>query len=552
MKQDASFYSTVAVRERHRDEYWRKCDPIADDRLLWRAQTFRHTVHLLPGQTILELGCGEGLFTHALLQVSRGENRITTVTFQQPARVPSEIRAQVELLATWDVPSSLAGRHFDYVVAMDLLDRSCASQLLAIVHALLGPAGEIVFYESNPWNPVHKLRQVFSRIVGKRDPRHLLSRHHLYKLLSETGFIGVDAVYNDFVFAPLTRRLIWLLRNLSILLENAPGLRVMAGSILLHAQKPPPRKDALRQPLFTHESLRGGVSFVIPCHNEEMNIRPLVDGILDLYEDYVHEIIVVNDGSTDSTAAVLGELAARDQRVKTLHRSPPKGVGRAVAEGLSQATGRYVLSMDCDFQHLLLEFRDLFDCAVEGYDVVVGSRFSRHSVLLNYPFFKIVANRAFHLLARLLLWRTFRDLTNNLKLMRREVVASMQLREPGFAVNAETGLQPLILGYRVKEVPISWINRSPGMGTSSFRLVRAGGGYWRVLLGIWLKQTYDAGPYLDLRQQPARDQNDAKGAGAGQREQDQLRLAEAKGEIGETSPQRLHDSDAKSVSIYDR
>jgi hypothetical protein len=359
-------------------------------------------------------------------------------------------------------------------------------------------------------------------------------------------------VYNDFVFAPLTRRLIWLLRNLSILLENAPGLRVMAGSILLHAQKPPPRKDALRQPLFTHESLRGAVSFVIPCHNEEMNIRPLVDGILDLYEDCVHEIIVVNDGSTDSTAAVMGELAARDQRVKTLHRSPPKGVGRAVAEGLSQATGRYVLSMDCDFQRLLLEFRDLFDCAVEGYDVVVGSRFSRHSVLLNYPFFKIVANRAFHLLARLLLWRNFRDLTNNLKLMRREVVASMQLREPGFAVNAETGLQPLILGYRVKEVPISWINRSPGMGTSSFRLVRVGGGYWRVLLGIWLKQTYDAGPYLDLRRQPARDQNDAKGAGAGQREQDQLRLAEAKGEIGEISPQRLRDSDAKSVSKYDR
>src|SRR5882724_4273050 len=127
---------------------------------------------------------------------------------------------------------------------MDLLDRSYASQLLAIVHALLAPAGEMVFYESNPWNPVHKLRQVFSRVVGKRDPRHLLSRPHLHELLSETGFIGIYAVYNDFVFAPLTRRLIWLLRNLSILLENSPGLRAMAGSILLHAQKPPPRKEA--------------------------------------------------------------------------------------------------------------------------------------------------------------------------------------------------------------------------------------------------------------------------------------------------------------------
>jgi hypothetical protein len=160
--------------------------------------------------------------------------------------------------------------------------------------------------------------------------------------------------------------------------------------------------------------------------------------------------------------------------------------------------------MDCDFQHLLPEFRDLFDGVVEGYDVVVGSRFSRHSVLLNYPFLKIVANRGFHLLARLLLLRNFRDLTNNLKLMRREVVADLQLRQPGFAVNAETGLQPLILGYHVKEVPISWINRSPEMGASSFRLIRAGGGYWRVLLDIWLKQVCGAGRYRDLRRQALR------------------------------------------------
>ena len=510
MKQEASFYSTLAARERYRDEYWRDRDPIAEDRLLWRAQTFRHTVHLLPGETILELGGGEGLFTHALLQVSRGENRITTVTFQEPARVRSGICGKVELLVTSDLPSSLAGRVFDYVVAMDLLDRTYASQLLAIVHALLTPGGEMVFYESNPWNPVHKLRQVFSRVVGKRDPRHLLSQPRLYELLSETGFIDVDAVYNDFVFAPLTRRLIWLLRNLTILLENAPGVRVMAGSILLHAQKPPQRKKIRREPLFTHESLRGAVSFVIPCHNEEMNIRPLVNRILDLYGDSVHEIILVNDGSTDGTAAVMAELAKQDERVKPLDRSAPNGVGLAIAQGLSQASGRYVLTMDCDFEHLLPEFRDLFDGAAEGYDVVMGSRFSRHSVLLNYPFLKIVANRGFHLLARLLLLRNFRDLTNNLKLMRREVVMDLELRQPGFAVNAETGLQPLILGYRVKEVPISWINRFPGMGTSSFRLVRVGGGYWRVLLGIWLKQVFGAGPYRDLRRHPLPEQKGAE------------------------------------------
>jgi len=511
MQQDSSFRSALAVREQYRDDYWRKHDPIAEDRLLWRAQTFRHMVHLLPGQTILELGCGQGFFTRALLRASREENPITAVTFQRDARTASDVESKIELLEISDIPGSLSGRRFDYVVAMDLLDRSYGSRFFAAVKELLAPGGEVVAYESNPGNPILRLRRLLLRLLRKPDPRHLLRRSQIYDLISAVGFISVYAVYNDFVFPPLTRRLIWLLRNLSILLENAPGVRRMAGSILVHAQKPPEEKHVPGMPFFTHKSLRQAVSFVIPCHNEEMNIRPLVDRILDLYGDYVHEIILVNDGSSDGTAAIIEEIAKHDARVKPMHRNPPSGVGRALAEGLSQASGLYVLSMDCDFQHLLPEFRDLFDGALEGYDVVVGSRFSRHSVLLNYPFLKIVANRGFHLLARLLLLRNFRDLTNNLKLMRREVVTDLQLRQPGFAVNAETGLQPLILGYRVKEVPISWINRSPGMGSSSFRLIRAGGGYWRVLLDIWFKQLCGTGRYRNLGRQPSHEQNSAEG-----------------------------------------
>ena len=82
--------------------------------------------------------------------------------------------------------------------------------------------------------------------------------------------------------------------------------------------------------------------------------------------------------------------------------------------------------------------------------------------------------------------------------MRREVVADLRLRQPGFAVNAETGLQPLLLGYSVKQVPISWINRTPGMGVSSFKLMNVGGGYWQVLAGLWLKHAFGIGPYREL------------------------------------------------------
>lgn len=488
---DRSILATLARRERYRDEYWRRRDPIHSDRLLWRAQTFRHLVHLLPGQTILELGAGEGLFTGQLLEVSRGENPIAAVVFGPDASLPHASPDAVEVLTGADLPGALQGRRFDHIVAMDLLDRRICPWFLQWTHGLLEPGGHLVCYESNPWNPVLKLRRGLARLFGRRDPRLLLSRPRLYELISEVGFVRAFAVYNDFVYAPLTPWMIWLLRNLSILLENMPGVRALAGSILIHAQKPP--RDAPRPEvsLCEHDALHGAVSVVIPCHNEEMNVEPLVANLIRYYDDYLHEIVLVDDNSTDRTEEVLKALAETEPRVRPVVRSPPHGVGRAIADGYRVATGRYVLSMDCDFHHLLPEIRDLFDAAARGCEVVVGSRFSRHSVLLNYPFQKIVANRGFHVLAQLLLRRRFRDLTNNLKLIRRDVVERLDLTQPGFAVNAETGLQPIVMGCRVCEVPISWINRTPEMGTSSFRLANVGRGYWRVLTRLWRRDALD-------------------------------------------------------------
>jgi dolichol-phosphate mannosyltransferase len=104
----------------------------------------------------------------------------------------------------------------------------------------------------------------------------------------------------------------------------------------------------------------------------------------------------------------------------------------------------------------------------------------------------------------LVLFHRFRDVTNNLKLMRREVVEDLQLKQPGFAVNAETGLQPLAMGYTIREVPISWINRTSDMGMSSFKLASVGTGYWVVLFHLWLKLVFGIGMYRTLRLKTAR------------------------------------------------
>lgn len=475
---------TLAAREQYREWYLQHRDPLADDRMCWRAQTFRHMVHLLPGQSILELGCGSGRFTRQLARVSRGENPITAVSFLPEQERPADLPPCVTFLSASSLPAPVNGQRFDFVVGLDVLDRDNCTQVLQHVYELLEPGGQVLFYETNPWNVVLRLRRWISRLITQDDPRGLLSRTQLYELMSEVGFIRVFAVFNDFVYRPLTRRMSWMLRNSSVVLENTPGVRTLAGSILLHAQKPPRQPLRPMVSLFEHESLRGAISVVIPCHNEEMNIEPLVTRLRDLYDEYIHEIVPVDDNSTDSTREVIRKLAEDDHRIKPVFRSPPNGVGRALADGFSVATGRYVLSMDCDFQHLLPEIRDMFDAAAEGYDAVLGSRFSRHSVLLNYPVQKIIANRGFHLLARVILRRQFRDVTNNLKLIRKEVLEQMVLLEPGFAVNAETGLQPLLMNCRFKEVPISWINRTPDMGVSSFRLAQVGGGYWKVLYRV--------------------------------------------------------------------
>jgi glycosyltransferase involved in cell wall biosynthesis len=213
-----------------------------------------------------------------------------------------------------------------------------------------------------------------------------------------------------------------------------------------------------------------------------MNLQRLVESIIGFYGPYIHEIIIVNDNSTDNTGPTADEIARREPRVKVLKRQPPNGVGRALREGYAAATGSYILTMDCDFVEILPEFRDLFDAVATGHEGAIGSRFSHESLLINYPFFKILCNRSFHLLANLFLPLRVRDISNNLKLYKAEILKSIDIENDHFAANVETGLKPLLAGYNIKEVPISWINRTIEMGKSSFRIVSVSPHYFRTLV----------------------------------------------------------------------
>ena len=213
-------------------------------------------------------------------------------------------------------------------------------------------------------------------------------------------------------------------------------------------------------------------------------MRPLVNSLLQMYGRYIHEILLVNDASIDGTAEVVRTMHASEARVKLLDRKPPSGVGRALRDGYAAASGRYILTMDCDFVQIVPELRDLFDAVAAGHDGAIGSRFSHESVLINYPLLKVLCNRGFHLLLNLLLWMRVRDISNNLKLLRADILKNIKLEENHFAVNVETGLKPLVAGYDIKEVPISWINRTVEMGKSSFHLFKVAPSYFFALMRI--------------------------------------------------------------------
>ena len=491
-----SIEANLAEMEVSREAYWRRYPRTSPFKLRRRALTVRHCLHVLPGERILELGAGSGLWTEHLSTALRGQNPITGAVFNEALIQPSKNRQpNVDFVHVTDIARDLPAGSFDYVVGTVILCHDLYPQTLAALHRLLKPGGHLLFFEANYWNPQVLLKNVI-RPVGRwaGDARcHVgMRKYELMKRASHQGFTNVEIIPYDIIHARTPRTLLPAVQSASFILEQMPVVRDLCGTLYIWMTKP--GDERARRPrvnLAEHAQLRGSTSVVVPCRNEEMNVPPLVDALIAMYGDYLHEIIIVNDNSTDGTAAVTRALAAKDPRIKLVDRTPPGGVGRALRDGYAAATGRYILTMDCDFVQIIPEMRDMFDVIAAGHDGAIGSRFSLDSVLINYPFMKVLSNRGCHVLINLLLPTRVRDVSNNLKLCRTEILKGLEIDEDHFAANMETGLKPLLSGFDIREVPMSWINRTAEMGNSSFRLFRVGPDYlfalirivWQVLRG---------------------------------------------------------------------
>lgn len=227
------------------------------------------------------------------------------------------------------------------------------------------------------------------------------------------------------------------------------------------------------------------LSVVIPAYNEEANIENIVQLLLKNFENIIIEIIIINDCSKNNTAWILDRLSKENKKVIPLHRKGKNGVGRAIRAGLHKVSKKsnYVLLLDSDCIRNMKNIKEMIRHSDEA-DGILGSRFIKKNSLINYPIAKKVANRIFHMLVRQVLGLRQKDLSNNIKLYKKEIITKMlpYLTSTGFSINAETGIYPLLLGFHLKEVPVVWVGRTAQMGKSSFRVAQEGPGYVRVLL----------------------------------------------------------------------
>jgi glycosyltransferase involved in cell wall biosynthesis len=233
----------------------------------------------------------------------------------------------------------------------------------------------------------------------------------------------------------------------------------------------------------------GSFSLVLPAHNEEENIEPVVRRALDVLPDYfdTFEVIVVDDGSRDRTGAIIDRLADEDSRVRPIHHKKNRGYGGALTSGFEASTGDHVMFMDADRQFDTADIERLYPF-ITTHEIVAGFRMMRQDELHRRVFAEI-----FNLVVRVLFGVHLRDIDCAFKIFDGDLIRSLQLSSPGALINTEIQAKARRQGARLQQVGVRHFPRIAGDAT---------GGNPRVILRAmketvvlwWKMRTYQPPP----------------------------------------------------------
>jgi dolichol-phosphate mannosyltransferase len=223
------------------------------------------------------------------------------------------------------------------------------------------------------------------------------------------------------------------------------------------------------------------VLVVIPTYNEADNLEPILDRLHAAVPSA--SVLVVDDGSPDGTGALADARAAADERVDVLHRTEKNGLGAAYVAGFGWAREHgfdVVVEMDADGSHAPEQLPRLL-AALEGADVVLGSRWVEGGEVVNWPRSRELLSRGGNAYTRIALGLPLRDATGGFRAYRREVLDALPLGDvhsQGYCFQVDLAWQSWRAGYRVAEVPITFVERERGESKMSRQIVLEA--LWRV------------------------------------------------------------------------
>ena len=211
-----------------------------------------------------------------------------------------------------------------------------------------------------------------------------------------------------------------------------------------------------------------------------------------------HEILVIDDGSTDSTQSVLTEIGREIPELVSLSNDGENGFGRAVMLGLQEFSGDAVAIMMADLSDSPQDLVRYWKKLQEGHECVFGSRFMPGSQVIDYPKAKLLANRVVNTAIRYAFKIPCNDITNAFKIYRREVIEGCRpFISPHFNLTVEIPLKAVIRGFSWATIPISWRNRSKGV--AKLKLKEMGSRYFFIVAYLWLEKYFSRGDYRRKR-----------------------------------------------------
>lgn len=239
------------------------------------------------------------------------------------------------------------------------------------------------------------------------------------------------------------------------------------------------------------------LSIVIPAYNEEESLPETLNTLFSILnsENILHEIVVVNDNSSDHTLHVLEDLSKTIPTLVYFTNKGPNGFGYAVRYGLERFTGNYVAVMMADLSDDPKDLVKFYRKAIEGnYDCVFGSRWIKGGKVIDYPGLKKWINRLANLIVRIVFRFKYNDCTNAFKLYKKETIEGLKpFLSPHFNLTLELPLKAIVRGYTYAVIPNSWTNRK--YGESKLKIKEMGSRYFFILLYCWIEKQFSRGDY---------------------------------------------------------